>query len=77
MAKERVIAKKKFTVVLRYPDYHVRDWPNSMAIVQVTATHAADAVTKAQIRAKRVTADIHDTSDFAEVIVFHGWPRRA
>jgi hypothetical protein len=72
--------QKKFTVVLRYPDYYTDEWPTDTYLGVIEATAYDLAAVKMQVQlCRRInrTGDgqIEDPADLAVVIVIEGTPK--
>lgn len=69
---------KKYTVILRYPDYAASDWPDSQYVARTQSESIFSAVESARAEAVAfalsVDAEINDPTDFALVIALEGWP---
>ena len=71
---------KKFTVVLRYPDYYTNEWPTDTYLGVIEATSYDLAAVKMQDRlCRRINrtgaGQIEDPADLAVVIVIEGEPK--
>jgi hypothetical protein len=71
--------QKKFTVVLRYPDYYTDTWPDDTYTEVVEAMSREKAVLKLQKqlcrRINRGDCQIEDPTDLAAIIVVEGAPK--
>jgi len=71
---------KKFTVVLRYPDYYTDEWPTDAYEGVIEAASYDKAAAKMQDRlCRRINrtdaGQIEDPADLAVVIVIEGEPK--
>ncbi len=65
---------KKFTVLLRYPDYLSQDWPDELYVAKVFADSSDEAIKKARLEVTQANELIpFHMDDFAVVYVFSGF----
>ena len=65
---------KKFTVLLRYPEYLSQDWPNGLFVAKVFADSSDEAIKKARLEVTQANelTKIH-MEDFSVIYVFSGF----